>query len=79
MKPIETESTNLMLLPPHGQEDHILALPCTLYQTEDSVGRYDMVESCWQMTWRERIQALLHGRVWFSTYGRTHPPIRLSV
>ncbi len=75
MLPIETESTNLMLLPPHGQEDRVFTLPCTRIQEGD----YSYVHSCWQMTWRERIRVLLDGQVWFSCCGETHPPIRLTV
>lgn len=32
--------------------------------------------SCWQMTWIERITALLHGKIWVAVLsGRTQPPI----
>ena len=32
--------------------------------------------SCWQMSWRERLCALLFGRVWIAVLtGQTQPPI----
>lgn len=32
--------------------------------------------SCWRMTWRERLSALLFGRVWIASLsGQTQPPI----
>ena len=35
--------------------------------------------SCWHMTWRQRISALLHGRIWLSVLsGRTQPPVWLD-
>lgn len=35
--------------------------------------------SCWKMTWKQRISALLHGRIWLSVIsGYTHPPVWLD-
>ena len=32
--------------------------------------------SCWRMTWRERLSALVFGRVWIAVLtGETQPPI----
>ena len=32
--------------------------------------------SCWRMTWRERLSALIFGRVWIAALsGQTQPPI----
>ena len=32
--------------------------------------------SCWRMTWRERLAALVHGHVWVSVLtGGTQPPM----
>lgn len=32
--------------------------------------------SCWRMTWRERVSALVFGKVWISVLtGKTQPPI----
>jgi hypothetical protein len=34
--------------------------------------------SLWQMTWKERIQALLFGKVWLFVHsGQTQPPVAL--
>jgi hypothetical protein len=34
--------------------------------------------SLWQMTWRERIKALLFGKVWLFVHsGQTQPPVAL--
>jgi hypothetical protein len=36
--------------------------------------------SCWEMTWSERLAALITGRVWLQIYaGRTQPPVALTV
>jgi hypothetical protein len=36
--------------------------------------------SCWQMSLRERLSALLFGRVWLAVLsGRTQPPVCLQV
>lgn len=35
--------------------------------------------SCWKMTWKDRIKALLYGKVWLSVLsGRTQPPVWLQ-
>ncbi len=35
--------------------------------------------SCWRMTWKERLEALLFGRLWLSVLsGRTQPPVWVS-
>lgn len=32
--------------------------------------------SCWRMSWRERLNALLYGKVWIAILsGKTQPPI----
>jgi hypothetical protein len=36
--------------------------------------------SCWRMTWRERLNAILFGRVWVATLtGNTQPPLYAEV
>jgi hypothetical protein len=37
------------------------------------------VESCWRLGWRERLKALVRGRVYLVALGVTHPPVLLSV
>jgi len=35
--------------------------------------------SCWRLTWKERIKALLFGKVWLSVLsGHTQPPVWLA-
>lgn len=71
MRGIEFPQANTKLLPPEGQEAEVYALH--IHRTED--GR---VISCWQMTWGERLQALLTGKVWLHVWGRTHPPLAIE-
>jgi len=33
--------------------------------------------SCWRLTWKERLQALLFGRVWLIVLGKGHPAVSL--
>ncbi len=37
--------------------------------------------SCWDMSWRERVSALVFGRVWLwvRSGGRTQPPVAIQV
>ncbi len=53
--------------------------------TEDECGPLPVYcdgEQCislWQLSWRERISALIHGRVWLQVLsGETQPPVALS-
>lgn len=70
MKPINHRFTNVTLNAPAGQEDEILPLRVWT-DGEQCI-------SCWQMGWRERLSALVFGRVWLSVLsGRTQPPVWL--
>jgi hypothetical protein len=42
----------------------------------DEVG--NQVVSLWVMSWRERIAALVYGRVWLGVAGEIPPPVWLS-
>jgi hypothetical protein len=71
MRPIEHKFANRILNAPPGQEDDVLPLP--VYTD----GR--LCISCWQLGWRERLSALVFGRVWLSVlFGGTQPPVWLS-
>ncbi len=35
----------------------------------------EVIVSCWGMTWRERIRALLTGRVWLVVVAGRQPPV----
>ena len=72
MKPIKFEQANKNLLKPESMTDEECS---SLWVYND--GRECI--SCWRLTWRERIKALLFGRVWLSVLsGRTQPPVWLA-
>ena len=69
MKPIKFEQANKNLLKPESMTDEECS---SLWVYND--GRECI--SCWRLTWKERIKALLFGRVWLSVLsGRTQPPV----
>lgn len=72
MKPIKFEQANKNLLKPESMTDEECS---SLWVYND--GRECI--SCWRLTWKERIKALLFGRVWLSVLsGRTQPPVWLA-
>lgn len=72
MKPIKFEQANKNLLKPESMTDEECS---SLWVYND--GRECI--SCWRLTWKERIKALLFGRVWLSVLsGRTQPPVWLT-
>lgn len=39
----------------------------------------EQIVSCWKMTWRERLSALVHGRVWLQVMSTgSQPPIAIT-
>lgn len=34
--------------------------------------------SCWKMTWKERLQVLVSGKVWLWIWGDNHPPVGIE-
>lgn len=72
MKPIKFEQANKNLLKPESMTDEECS---SLWVYND--GRKCI--NCWRLTWKERIKALLFGRVWLSVLsGRTQPPAWLA-
>lgn len=71
MEPRYFPEANKKLLKPPSMTDEECA-PLWVYNNgEESI-------SCWQLTWRERFQALLWGRIWLGVLaGRSAPPVRL--
>lgn len=70
MTPIHFPASNKILTAPAGAAD-VLPLPV------HTDGRQCL--SCWSLTWSERLQVLLHGRVWLCTLtGATQPPVWLD-
>lgn len=59
-----------------GDGDGILDLPVLTGQYEDGT---PFLISCWEMGWRERLRALLRGRVYLCILGDRHPPVTLVV
>lgn len=70
MKPIKFKYQNAELQPsPHGHGSHNVSSLPIWTDGEQCV-------SCWKMSWRERIAALIFGRIWISVLsGKTQPPI----
>jgi len=73
MKPITFPEATAELARPANMTDEECA-PLPIFRDN---GAYI---SCWAMTWRERLSALLHGRIWvWVLSGQTQPPIGLEV
>jgi len=71
MKPIPFPQANKTLTKPEGMTDE----ECGELQVLNAEGQ---CISCWKMTWRERISALLCGKVWLGVLsGYTQPPVWL--
>jgi hypothetical protein len=34
--------------------------------------------SCWELTWKERLSALVWGRVWLRVFSGQHPPVAMD-
>jgi hypothetical protein len=73
MKGIQYKQANTVLL---GGRPDVYDLPIFRFQYSDG---QEAIESCWQMSFRERLRALFTGKIYFQCWGRTHPPILLSV
>jgi hypothetical protein len=73
MNPINFPESNKELLKPRGMTDE----ECSSLHVFCNDG-YCL--SLWKMTFRERLRALLHGRVWvYVLSGQTQPPIALDI
>lgn len=72
MKPIEFKEMNRELKKPNNMTDE----ECTsLYVYTDNV----ICISCWKLSLKERLKALLYGKVWIGVLsGGTQPPIWLD-
>lgn len=72
MKPIKFEEANKELLKPESMTDEECS---SLWIYND--GRECV--SCWKLSFKERLAALLFGRVWLSVLsGHTQPPVWLA-
>ena len=71
MKPTKFEQSNRTLLRPSNMTDDECS-SLDVY-TDDN-----QCISCWRLSWRERLSALLFGKVWvYVLSGNTQPPIVL--
>ena len=72
MIPIKSPEANKTLTRPTEMQEECLDLPIRANR--------EVCISCWKMTWRERIKAILFGRVWLYVWqGYTQPPVALCV
>ena len=72
------ESTKTLAKPRSMTDEECGPLP--VYVTDEDDFAIGVVISCWRMSWRERLSALLSGRVWLSVWsGVTQPPVALTV
>lgn len=72
MIPTEFPESNKTLTKPQGMTDDECGSLPVYNDGAQSI-------SCWRMSWRERLSALLRGRVWLQVYaGRTQPPVSLT-
>lgn len=72
MTPINFREANKLLNKPTGMTDEECSLLPVFSDGEQCI-------SCWKMTRKQRISALLHGKVWLSVLsGGTQPPVWLD-
>lgn len=72
MRPIKFPQVNRNLLKPEGMTDEECG---TLPVYNDGTTSI----SLWKMTWKERISALIFGRIWlYVVSGATQPPVALE-
>jgi hypothetical protein len=73
--------TGVLARPPDMNDEECAKLP--VYQGKLGTGKHahKYCLSCWGMSWRERLHALIFGRVWVWVISgsETQPPIALSV
>lgn len=76
MNPIQFKYANRRLDPPEGKKysENVAGIDPLPVWTDG-----EQCVSCWQMTWRERLAALLFGRAWLSVLsGSTQPPVYIE-
>lgn len=69
MEPIKFKQSNITLRAPKGQEKSCGSLP--VYRDDDQI------ISCWQLSFKERLRALLIGRIWLGIQGSNTAPVWL--
>jgi len=72
MKPIYFEEATKELKKPDSMTDEECSSLWTWNDGKQSI-------SCWKMSWKDRIKALLYGKVWIGVHsGPTQPPVWLD-
>lgn len=72
MKPINFDKANRVLNKPDGWTDEECK-PLPVWTD------HRRCVSCWELSWKDRIKAVLYGRVWLSvSSGSTQPPVLLQ-
>lgn len=72
MLPVKFPEANRELLKPADMSDEECS-PLWVYTDSRSC------VSCWRLTWKERIKALLFGKIWLGVLsGHTQPPVWLA-
>lgn len=79
MVPVITNTTNVILVAPEGQEGSVGKLPSTRYVLHTPDGDMPSICSCWELSDEEIEKLKETKRIYFHTYGETHPPIMLTV
>jgi hypothetical protein len=75
MKPVDFAEANMTLQPPRTMYSANISEVTPLRVWSDG----EQCVSCWEMSWRERLSALLFGRVWSALLsGESQPPMHLE-
>lgn len=72
MKAVDFPEANNKLLPPEGSDETVNPLPVWHHP------QGGMVVSKWRISFRQRIQLLWTGHIWFFAWANTHPPISMT-
>jgi len=76
MKPSKFDESNKTLQPSGAKYSESVTVVEPLHVWTDG----EQCVSCWRMSWRERLSALLFGRVWIAALsGQTQPPLYAEV
>lgn len=69
MKPIKFKEANKNLLKPNSMTDKECGSLWVFNDEKQCI-------SCWKMTFKQRIKALIYGKIWLSVLsGKTQPPV----
>ena len=70
-EPIQFSTMNAVLKAPQGEAEKVKSLP--VWRGDD------VIVSCWKLTWREWLVALLTGHIWLWVMSQTtQPPVYVT-